>query len=550
MCERIKISGFWAGLFILCLANLAVAQQNKTMDKVGKIEVFLPMDDSVLLSTHVFIPKGKGPFPTVLVRTPYDKLSDTWMDKSIGGSRIAVVVQDTRGKYDSEGEFYPFIHERTDGLNTLRWIRSQPWSNGKVAGWGGSYVGYTQWAIADSLDLITPLLTGANLYDLIYPGGLFSMQTAYSWGFYIAPDGLNPIPPDKFLSSYYILPLSVADDSTINDLPYINDWLAHEQYDSYWDNLNFRGIARAPVFSVAGWYDIFLYSQISDFEALTDSLKINSRFIVGPWCHGTQGYKNEYGGEKKTGKNAIPVDFVKKYMLGKTTKMPAPWHDTRYNLFIMERNEYIGSDIWPPSRTQMTPYYLGPEHSLQLYKPPTADTLSYLYDPKDPFSSEGGTALGVGVGPALQLEQKVRKDQLVFETNIHDRPLILLGPVTARLWLSSEAPCTNIFVRLQDVFPDGKIINIQEGGARVMLDSEKPVRTEFSVWATGYQLNPGHKLRIAISSSWFPRFNRSLNTCEPIYNAIEMKASSIEVHYGAKTPSCINLPVYEIASHE
>ena len=175
--------------------------------------------------------------------------------------------------------------------------------------------------------------------------------------------------------------------------------------------------------------------------------------------------------------------------------------------------------------------------------------LQYDYNPADPYPSLGGTALGTGVGPARQNPNTGRKDQLVFIRNINE-PLVLLGPVSATLWLSSTAECTNFFVLLQDEFPDGKIINIQEGGSVVKTTSEEPAKVEISVWATGYQLNPGHKLRMVITSSWFPRFNRSLNNCEPATGASIITEAKQTVMYGPETPSSINLPVYTIISSE
>jgi hypothetical protein len=171
-------------------------------------------------------------------------------------------------------------------------------------------------------------------------------------------------------------------------------------------------------------------------------------------------------------------------------------------------------------------------------------SLHYEYAPADPYPNHGGTALGEGVGPAKQNANIDRTDQLIFETNKQDEPLILLGPITASLWVSSDAPCSDFIVGLQDVFPDGKIINIQEGGARIRFDDRDPKKTEISVWATGYQINPGHMLRVTITSSWFPRYNRSLNNCEPAFTASDMANARQDVYYGSETPSSINLPIF------
>jgi putative CocE/NonD family hydrolase len=355
---------------------------------------------------------------------------------------------------------------------------------------------------------------------------------------------------EKLEASFKQLPLSAADDSTLFDIPYVNDWLAHETYDKYWENVNFRGIAKAPVISLAGWYDIFLNTQIKDFQALVQSGDSVSRLIVGPWAHGPLGEPNEYGGTKKTGNPRKIFKYVKKQLKGKRNRLTSPLENSRYNLFIMERNEYIGSELWPPPETRVIPYFIGRGEYLGPEMPGGEGFLEFDYNPSDPFPSHGGTALGEGVGPARQNANVGRRDQLVFKKEPQVEPMILLGPISATLWLSSDAPCTHCFVELQDVFPDGKIINIQEGIARVNVCDDQPRRTEISVWATGYQLNPGHSLRVVISSSWFPRYNRSLNTCDPIYSASELRNARQRVFFGGKTPSSINLPVYFIDGND
>lgn len=511
-----------------------------------KTEVKLKMHDGVHLATDVFVPGHFGKYPTVLVRTPYNKVADEWMGKAFKLFRIAVVVQDTRGKYNSEGEFYPFVNEREDGLETLKWIRSQPWSDGTVAGWGGSYVGYTQWAISDSLDFLTLLLTGAKLYDFVYPDTLFSLQTAYLWGTENASAKTNKINAEKKKSALLTLPVSAAEDSTIMDINFYNDWLIHNKYDEYWQKLDFRGKTKAPILSMAGWQDLFLKAQIDDFEALSKTGNPGNRLVIGPWVHGSMGEKNEYGGLDKTGKPTLIFNYVRRFLKGKKSKLTEPLKDTKYNLFVMERNEYVGSEEWPPSETHSTPYYIGPSGYLNTQPYTVTGNLGYIYKPSDPYPSHGGTALGEGVGPAKQNENVSRTDQLAFEMKIENEPLVLLGPVSATLWLTSDAPCTQFIVGIHDVFPDGKIINIQEGGVNVKLNPTEPQKTEISVWATGYQLNPGHKLRVVISSGWFPRYNRSLNNCEDAFTATEMKDATQNLFFGPNMPSCLNLPVYKI----
>ena len=374
---------------------------------------------------------------------------------------------------------------------------------------------------------------------------MFSLQSAFVWGVENASPNKNKIKEEEIKAGTLTLPLSAADDSLLKDIPFINDWIAHEKYDSYWQNLDFRGKTKAPMLTIAGWYDLFLKAQIADFESAIKN-NSDSRLVIGPLAHGPLGEPNDFGGLEKTGDPKLIFRYVKNHIKGKKDKLSSPLTDNRYNLFIMERNEYVGSDVWPPAETSITPYYIGPSGYLSTSMNNENGSLQYDYSPSDPYPSHGGTILGTGVGPARQNDNLTRKDQLVFEKDTVSEPFILLGPVSATLWLSSTASCTEFYVLLQDQFPDGKIINIQEGGARVSFDKKEPKKVEISVWATGYQLNPGHKLKVVITSSWFPRFNRSLNTGEPAYSAETIQNAAQQVYYGKEMPSSVNLPVYRI----
>lgn len=535
--------------FLLSVNGFCQANQQKADD--GKYIVrndFITMEDGVQLATDIYLPVRKGKFPCILMRTPYNKKGGGNAGKRSAEDGFVFVAQDCRGKYLSEGEFYPFANERRDGLETIKWIRKQPWSNGKVGGWGGSYVGYTQWAISDELNAITPGLSGADFYDLFYPGGLFSLHLTVRWGFFVDSQTRNTISPEKVSASYMILPLSVADDLTIKDSRFFDDWLSHPLNDEYWRKLSHRGITRCPVLLVGGWYDILLIAQLNDFQALDEDVLSESRLVIGPWCHGRQAFKNEYGGIEKTGdRRGLMRRFAAKYVKGEDVRvMEAPFKDKRCNLFIMERNEYYGCDEWPPRATLFTNYYIGLDKYFCPEVPKEQGKLEYTYDPTEPYPSRGGTILGADVGPALQNENLSREDQLVFETEVLKSPLTLLGPIYATLYVSSDAVSTDFIVCLQDVFPNGNIINIQDGGTTVKFEKGSVKKAELSVWATGYQVNPGHRLRAVITSSLFPRFNRNLNSGEPIFSAKTVKEAHQKIYFGPAYPSAITLPVLEL----
>ncbi|SFU60576.1 hypothetical protein SAMN05216364_10356 [Porphyromonadaceae bacterium KHP3R9] len=500
----------------------------------------------IKLATDIYLPDHESIYPTLLVRTPYKK--ENVKSGAIGFVKkgYAVVVQDCRGKFGSEGEFYAFNNEREDGLKTVEWIKKQSWSNGKVAGYGGSYVGFTQWAISDQLDAVCAEMTGADVYDLIYPQGLFSLATAFNWGLTVDAKTTNPISPEQIQESYWYLPLSVADDSTYKENRFINDWLLHEKRDKYWQSVNHRGIAKGPVFSIAGWYDIFLLTQLEDF-IIHDKKNPHpdNKMIITPWGHGPQALKNEYGGTDKTGNRGLLLEqFLDKVLSGKgEIKLEAPFTNHKYNFFIMERNEYVGSETWPPKGVKKTDYFLG-ERSITKTVPDNSAKLSFVYNPEDPYPSLGGTFIGMDVGPAVQNKNIERADQWVFESEVLDSTLTLLGSISASLYVSSTVVNTDFIIMVQDLFPNDTIVNIQEGGREVSLEPGKISKIEIESWPTGFQLNRGHKLRIVITSSWFPRYNRNLNTDEPTYLARDSKKAVQTIYLGPGHPSKITLPVF------
>ena len=534
---------FLSLLSVACLAGTVEDRGNYTFETV-----MVGMSDGVSLATDIYLPKGDDKFPAVLVRSPYDKSQP--FGKSVGErfvvQDIAVVVQDCRGRHASEGAFYPFKNEQKDGLDTLKWLRALPWHNGKTGGALGSYNSYTQLAIADELDVVLQVVSCANMHDLAYPNEIFSLETAHNWAF-VMDTKSEELAPDAIKKSYWTLPLAEATTKAYGRKgKFIDDCLKHEKYDSYWRKKDHRSLSTASVFSFAGWYDIFLMGQIADFEALSPDVKSKSRLVIGPWAHGQHGIENDFGGKILQGDLD---DFSMRLLTAvladddPTELFIDPLSNAQYNLFIMERNEFFPSDAWPPRETRPTDYYLTEKGSLSTHPPPRSDKLEYVYDPANPYPSKGGTVLGTPAGQADQRANETRKDQLVFNLSIEKKPLTLLGPINARLFVETDAVSTDFFVLIQDVFPDGKVVNIQEGGAEYTPGQDKIGVLEFSVWATGYQLNPSHTLRVVVTSSWFPRFNRNLNLGEPIHSAQQMRKANQRVCCGKEHPSAVILPI-------
>lgn len=502
------------------------------------------MADGTGLSTDVYLPKSESPFPTILIRSPYNKNSSKGEGEKFTKMGYVVVIQDTRGKFESEGKFYPFKHDRKDGLETIKWIKAQDWSNGKIAGWGGSYVGYTQWAIADQLDAFVPVVTSANMYDLIYPGGIFSLATAFNWGLAVDSKTINNIKPEKIIAAYSILPLSIADDSTFAQNDFVDDWTRHQFYDPYWGAQDHRSAITTPFYSIAGWYDIFLEAQIKDFVDQGERRHPKSRLVIGPYAHGQITIETDYGEHANLYRNKEKIySFLESILKDNPTQD----NSKPFSLFVMHKNEWVESDTWPPANTKTTPLYFNTGGSFSDSVPPVNKKAKYSYDPLNPFISLGGTFLGVGVGPAFQNPNVERKDQIIFDSVPMENPLTLLGPVSATIYVSSDAPSTDFFVSLQEVSDDGKIINIQEGGKTVYSDAAslpRPQKVDISLWATGYQIKAGHKIRVMINSCLFPRYNRNLNSGEPIFSAQNPQVANQTFYFGNKYPSHILLPIF------
>ena len=534
--------------------QVMVYSQEGESNTLTKQTVFIGVEDSIKLATNLYLPETPGPFPTILIRTPYNKLGV----ENNGGESIrqflkngwAVVAQDTRGKFESNGIYEPFMHERVDGLATLEWIRLQPWCSGKVAGWGGSYVGYTQWAIADQMDVITPILTSANMYELVYPEGLYSLATVNNWGLPNGSRTSNTVDPEKLKDSYLITPLSLADDSTLMQIDLMDQMLAHPHMDAYWGAMNQRAVTTCPVYSIAGWYDIFLKAQILDFELMEPYRHPDSRLIIGPYAHGQITMETDFGEAGDLGRYNEPmVEFIKSHFEVSPVKKEQSGPVKPYSFFIMHRNEWIDCEHWPPENSVSTAFYLHKNGKMSQQADREEKMFEYTYDPTDPYPSIGGTYLGVGVGPAIQNPNTGRTDQVIFESEVLEKPLVLLGPMDATLYAATDAPSTDFFVSLQEIRTDGTIINIQEGGKTIYADyraAPLPRKNEISLWASGYQIESGHKIRVVISSSLFPRYNRNLNSGEEIFNAQHPRIANQKIYTGGKFPSHILLPVLNI----
>ena len=543
------------------------------------------MRDGVTLRADIYRPKADGKFPVLLVRTPYDKQGVMNFGLRAAERGYVVIAQDVRGRFTSEGEWYPFRNESLDGYDTVEWAAALPYSDGKVGMFGGSYVGATQYlaAIAKPPHLagICPTVTASNYHDgWTYQGGAFEQWFDESWSSGLALDtmrrrtekGLSPLEGSKVLPliSYPLL----EGPSSTGVAPYFTDWLEHPNYDHYWKTISIEdhyADIQVPVLAVGAWYDIFLGGTLRNYvglktEAGTEAARRGQRLEVTVGGHA--------GGGRKIG----AVDFGEKLPKDDDDAM-LRWYDwllkgqangvekeKPVKIFVMGKNEWREEDDWPLARAKSTRYYL---HSagaanglsgngvLNSAAPAEEKADQYIYDPSDAVPTIGGPlccqALPTGIGPQDQRPAEERHDVLVYTTAPFPKDTEVTGPVSLDLYVSTSAVDTDFTGKLVDVWPDGFAENLTEGILRLRYrnSQEKPemanpgetYRITVDLWATSNVFLAGHKLRLEVSSSNFPRFDRNLNTGEGQARATRMIKATNMVYHDKAHPSAVILPV-------
>jgi putative CocE/NonD family hydrolase len=567
------------------------AQAQKAYEFTVQYDEPVKMRDGVTLRADIYKPKTDEKLPVLLMRTPYDK-SKTWVTPfaHVAAARgYIVIIQDVRGRYESEGEWYPFKHEGEDGYDTIEWAGTLPYANGRVGMFGGSYVGATQMLAAltkpPHLAAICPGVTASNYHEnWTYQGGAFEQWFNQSWSSGLventetrrwnnlktAMDGMNGLP----LTSY-----SALKPNAEGLAPYYLDWLAHPSYDEYWKKWSIEdhyAQIQVPVFSVAAWYDIFLGGSLRNFVRLqteggTDAARKGQKLYVG-----TGGHAGGWGG--KIG----AVDFGDKALLDPDMLM-LRWYDhllkgeangaendKPVKIFVMGKNVWRDEDNWPLARAQVSKYFLhshgaangvSGDGMLNTAAPGSEERDTYNYDPADPTPTIGGplccAELPPGLGPQDQRPAEARSDALVFTTPAFSQEFEVTGPISAELFVSSSAVDTDFTAKLVDVWPSGFAQNLTDGILRMRYrkSAEKPelmnpgeiYKITIDMWATSNVFLPGHKLRLEISSSNFPRFDRNLNTGEEQARGTKMLKATNMIFHDKDHPSALILPVIPAA---
>jgi len=588
-CMKSVSNAFGGGIVAVILALVAAraARAAESYEVVVERNVPARMRDGVTLRADVYRPKAEGKFPVLLVRTPYDKVGETNFGMKGAARGYVVIAQDVRGRFTSEGEWYTFKNESNDGYDTVEWAAALPYSNGKVGMFGGSYVGATQFlaAIAKPPHLagICPTVTASNYHDgWTYQGGAFEQWFNESWSTGLAMNTMRRRVEESgnALGGTKTLPLTeyaVLDaPSAAGVAPYFKDWLAHPSYDAYWKQWSIEdhyANIQVPVLSFAAWYDIFLGGSLRNYarlktEAGTDESKRGQRLVVYVGGHAGGNSNRRVGG----------VDFGEKLPIDQD-EMTLRWYDwvlkgqangiekeRPVKIFVMGKNEWRDEDDWPLARAKSTKYYLhatgganglAGNGTLGTTAPGEEKPEAYVYDPSDPVPTIGGPlccgALPTGIGPEDQRPAETRPDVLVFTTPAFEKDFEVTGPVTLDLYVSSSAVDTDFTGMLVDVWPNGFAQNLASGILRMRYRNswERPelespgeiYHITVDLWATSNVFLTGHKLRLEVSSSNFPRFDRNLNTGEEQARGTRMNKATNNVFHDKAHPSALILPV-------
>jgi putative CocE/NonD family hydrolase len=520
----------------------------------------------------------------------------------------AVVWQDSRGSGNSEGSFTALQDETHDGEDLLQWLVDQPWCSGKFGTYGRSYLGFTQWSLAAGrvdgrLLAMVPSYTSADHYAgaFHHEGGLFSLICATAWSLNMAMlQGARPgasetgSPPDvrplqqaaaEGIRYYQRLPLSVRPELRAA-APWYATWFDHPELDEYWHRISpsehYDTMTTASL-GFGGWFDIFINQTLTSYMALrklgaSEASRRGQRLLIGPWSHGVlNGVFPEmhFGPLGDAMTQDIPGTHLKFFDRWINGNVRALDDAKPVRIFVMGINQWRDESDWPLLDTAWTDYYLSGSgransmHGDGALSTHTASTNAfdvYLYDPRRPVPTLGGHLYGglpmvsdarLAAGPADQRTNEVRDDVLCYTTNTLDRPVEVTGPITLVLHVSSSARDTDFIAKLVDVHPDGRAMFVTEGALRTRyrLSTSQPellvpgeiYELRFELWGTSNVFLPGHRLRLEITSSNFPRFDRNTNTGGDIGHETEddFVLALNRIYHGPRYPSRLILPIID-----
>ena len=555
------------------------------------IDVKAPMRDGVKLSANIFLPQKEGKYPVILERSPYGAKSTDWyINRALFYARrgYVYVLQDVRGRYDSEGTFHPWDQEINDGRDSLDWCGTQPWSTGNVGMMGMSYMGLVQWLAAPTgspyLKTIIPHACAADyfMYGMNYTGGAFMHYINLPWGMGNSAHSRQSALPYDWDKALRLLPILTADEVlTGRAVDFYHEWVLHSTWDDYWKKVsNFGKYQKMdiPILQICGWLDPHVRSLIANYEGIqkdgTPRAIREQKVIIGPWIHTdkpVQSYGDlDFGPDAAIDMYDIFLRWCDHWLKGIDNGVEK---EPPLRLFTMGSNQWRTADKWPLPDTVWTKFYLhggGKANSLigdgKLSQTMPGDEPAdhYVYDPNDPAPTLGSDANGQ-ILPLDNRPVERRDDVLVYTSETLSEDLEVTGPTQAHLFASTSATDTDWTVKLLDVYPGGKAINVFEGIIRGRLHEPAAIRTglpapgqyehpkllepgkvyEFTVevGVTSMVFRKGHQLRIEVSSSNFPHYDRNLNNGGQLGVDPRIVVAKQTVYHNSRYPSYIEFPV-------
>ena len=556
----------------------------------------VPMRDGVRLSADIYTPRAPDAFPTIVTRTPYESTRDVFIELGVWWAErgYAFVVEDCRGRFESEGTFHAYFPDIEDGDDTLAWIAEQPWCDGKIGTWGRSYGALTQWLTAPlrspHLACMAPHVICDDFFsDCHYVGGAFqlllSLGAATIWETNLATVVGNQASKlfqnQKFWDH---LPLIELDERAIGrQIPYWREWLAHPTYDAYWQRCNTmhrHNQIEVPVFQQCGWYDPYTGSGFRNFNAMvqhgaTSKARTQQRILVGPWSHevpeSTRMGDLDFGGDSLLDMREQERRWFDWQLKGTTGGIA---DEPPIRIFVTGANRWRFEQEWPLARTRYEAFYLhsggranslAGDGSLTPDPPENEPPDQFTYDPAEPVPTLGGN-LSVRLmtthaeqplegGPVDQRAIERRGDVLVYTSTVLQQDLEVTGLIEVVLYAESSARDTDFTARLTDVDHHQRSLVISEGILRAryrnsltaieLLEPNVVDVFRISLYPASHVFLAGHRLRLDVSSSNFPRFSRNLNTGEDVATGTRMQPAKQTVLHTNQFPSHIVLPIIE-----
>ena len=568
-----------------------------------ELDVPAEMRDGTTLFADVYRPDAEGKFPVLLLRLPYGKqfISDFGDHEFFVPRGYVVVIQDTRGRFTSHGDFEPLFDEPLDGYDTVEWAANLPWSNGKVGTIGQSYLGATQYLMSPtappSLRCQVPVSAAADfhsgwVYDV---GGALVHGWMIPYAIFLARNTIDRLGLKEELwpkirphlersinfanpltaEAYRRLPLMEWAELLNEAAPYLREYLDNPNDGPYWHRINGEkkfGDVDVPMLHVSSWYDIFSRDGAIMFNGLASGAKTaeargGQRLLLGPWGHlfpytsptSKGAGEADFGDTSLLDLHEYELDFLNRWLKDGNDE----WDERPpIRLFTMGRNQWRDEHEWPLARTRWTPMYLDSggsantlngDGTLMRTTPGDSPSDAFIYDPDDPVPTAGGNLLVLPIGAYDQREVEARPDVLVYTGATLNDELEVTGPIKVALFAESSAVDTDFTAKLVDVHPSGYAQNIVDGMIRCRYRNsrEQPspmqpgqiTELEIDLWATSHVFLAGHRVRLEISSSNFPRFDRNLNTGGDQARGTSWNVAHQKVHHSSHYLSHIMLPV-------